>query len=375
MAMEKFLNNKINGLSEGAAGWRSSDIAASMQWRRPITDGEKEGLLEGLAKYERSGVSFLTSTGEDFSFQGVESLIADVRWEVANGTGFILLKNFPIEGLSVEQIEALYWGFCNHLGVMRPQGKDSGLLKSVRNAGGNYRAQSGRGYNTNAKLDYHTDFADLVALLCINAAKQGGESLVTSSVALRDELAKRDQAMVDALFSPVDYSRQDEHAGHQAPFYSAPIFSQSEGSFCCRYTRNHIRYADRHEGAAAPSDLQQRAMDELDALAANTAFTYEMTLEPGDLQILNNHTVLHSRREFIDVDEPGRQRHLLRAWIATPDSQPLDVALEEAYFDHRPGAVRGGILGQCFDADKLRYTQRAAAYHGMSSEGFLNACA
>lgn len=355
------------GVSPGQA-WLAEDIATSSRWVRALSREERQGLLKGLTAFEKTGMSLWQSTGEDFPFQGINSLIAEIRHEIHQGFGFILLRDFPIEGLTKSQIEALYWGFCNHLGVLRPQGKDSGLLKSVRDAGGQYRSQSGRGYNTNAKLDYHTDFADLVALLCINGAKTGGESLVTSSIALREEMLKSAPDLVEALYQPVDYSRQDEHAEHQKPFYTAPIFSQIGGNFCCRYTRNHIRHADRHEGAEAPSEQQQHAMDLLDALAADEKLSYEMRLQAGDLQILNNHTVLHSRREFDDFEEPERRRHLLRAWIATPDSQPLDEALKEAYFDHRQGAVRGGILGQQFNAEKQDYTARAAAFHNMVNE-------
>lgn len=353
---------------ENGVAWLASDIAQVERWKRPLSAEERHGLLAGLAAYEETAIPLWESTGEDFPFQGIDPLLKEIRHEIRHGFGLILLRNFPIEELIGDQVEALYWGFCNHLGVMRPQGKDSGLLKSVRNAGGQYRSQSGRGYNTNAKLDYHTDFADLVSLLCINGAKAGGESLITSSLAVRNELERNAPHLVEALYQPIDYSRQDEHADHQTPFYTAPIFSQSGGNFCCRYTRNHIRHADRHEGAQAPSDQQQQAMDCLDALAGDEKLTYEMTLQAGDLQILNNHTVLHSRREFEDFEEPGRQRHLLRAWIATPDSQPLDDALEEAYFNRRSGTVRGGILGQQFSEEKQNYTARAAAFHGMHYE-------
>ncbi|MGP9679305.1 TauD/TfdA family dioxygenase [Halomonas sp. AOP27-A1-41] len=345
--------------------WLAGDIERSSQWQRTLSTEERQGLLKGLAAYEQAGMPLWQSTGKEFPFHGIASLIEEIRHEIHQGFGFILLRDFPIEGLTTSQIEALYWGFCNHLGVMRPQGKDSGLLKSVRNAGGQYRSLSGRGYNTNAKLDYHTDFADLVTLLCINGAKTGGESLITSSLALREEMLKSAADLVEALYQPVDYSRQGEHAEHQTPFYAAPIFSQAEGHFCCRYTRNHIRHADRHEGANAPTEQQQRAMDVLDSLAADERFSYEMTLQAGDLQILNNHTVLHSRREFEDFEEPERRRHLLRAWISTPDSQPLDSALAQAYFDNRPGMVRGGILGQEFDSIKQNYTARALAFHKM----------
>jgi hypothetical protein len=57
--------------------------------------------------------------------------------------------------------------------------------------------------------------------------------------------------------------------------------------------------------------------------------------------LLNNHTTMHARTAFEDYGEPGRQRHLLRMWIAVSDERrrPLSNALDDRY-----GLVRqGGI--------------------------------
>jgi hypothetical protein len=35
-------------------------------------------------------------------------------------------------------------------------------------------------------------------------------------------------------------------------------------------------------------------------------------LQPGEIQLLNNHTQLHARSEFIDYDDVDLRRHLLR---------------------------------------------------------------
>jgi hypothetical protein len=35
-------------------------------------------------------------------------------------------------------------------------------------------------------------------------------------------------------------------------------------------------------------------------------------LQPGEIQLLNNHTQLHARSEFVDYEEIERRRHLLR---------------------------------------------------------------
>ncbi|WP_083861854.1 TauD/TfdA family dioxygenase [Halomonas sp. KM-1] len=346
--------------------WKSQEVVdAEDAWVRVLSQEEREGLLGGLAAFENAGKPLLATCARDFPFGNLDRLLADVKEAVSHGLGFVVLRGLPIESLSVERIRALYWGLCNHLGVLRPQGVNSDLLGDVRDAGGNYRSASGRGYNTNARLDYHTDMADLVGLLCINAAKSGGESRIACSIAVRDEIASTSPELFEALYKDIYYSRKGEESSDEPPYYAAPIFSERDGEFCCRYVRNHIRYAHEFDGVPQPDATQTEAMDMLDRLVASDDFTLEMVLEPGDMQILNNHVILHSRTDFIDFEEEEKKRHLLRSWISTPYSQPLSSALEAAYHDVAAGAVRGGIVGKKFDGAKREYTKQAAEFHGM----------
>jgi len=345
--------------------WLASDIKQSTQWIRPLTAAEKAGLRKGLEAFDASGIPLEEASGEDFPFEGVQQLIQDIHHQLYKGFGLIVLKEFPIEGLDEESIKKLYWGFTNHLGVLRPQGKNSALMNHVKNAGGVYRAAGGRGYNTNAELDFHVDFSDYVGLLCIHDAKSGGISKACSSRALFETLKQQAPELAQALMTPLYYSRQDEHAPDELPYYQTPVIAFEQGWFSCRYTRNHIRYAHRHEGAAAPSPIQEAAMDWIDQAALSDEFTFDMRLVPGDFQILNNHVVLHSRTAYEDYDEPEKKRSLLRSWIATPNSQPLSPMMQQAFHDHRAGAVRGGIKGEAFDEKKQAYTRKAAAFHSM----------
>ena len=45
----------------------------------------------------------------------------------------------------------------------------------------------------------------------------------------------------------------------------------------------------------------------------------------GDVQLLNNGTVLHSREDYTDEDDPAQRRHLLRLWLTadTPSTHEL----------------------------------------------------
>jgi len=58
-----------------------------------------------------------------------------------------------------------------------------------------------------------------------------------------------------------------------------------------------------------------------------------MDFQEGDIQLINNHMTLHARTEYEDYDEPGRQRHLLRLWIAVEEARrrPLAESLAGRY--------------------------------------------
>ena len=48
-----------------------------------------------------------------------------------------------------------------------------------------------------------------------------------------------------------------------------------------------------------------------------------MEFHEGDIQILHNHVMLHSRRGFEDWPEPERRRHLLRLWLRDDAGRPI----------------------------------------------------
>jgi hypothetical protein len=42
----------------------------------------------------------------------------------------------------------------------------------------------------------------------------------------------------------------------------------------------------------------------------------DMEFEPGNIQWLSKHTVVHARTEYEDHAQPERRRHLLRPWLS-----------------------------------------------------------
>ena len=81
--------------------------------------------------------------------------------------------------------------------VERPQGLASQYISAVRDVGTNYRAANGRGYSSNAELDFHVDVADLTILTCYNKAKSGGQSMISSGVTAQNYLIEERPDLAD----------------------------------------------------------------------------------------------------------------------------------------------------------------------------------
>ena len=78
-------------------------------------------------------------------------------------------------------------------------------------------------------------------------------------------------------------------------------------------------------------------------MAEDAELRLDMEFQPGDMQFVHNHTVLHDRTAFDDWPEPEHKRHLLRLWLAAPGARPLPAAYAERYGSVEIGN-RGGIV-------------------------------
>jgi hypothetical protein len=118
------------------------------------------------------------------------------------------------------------------------------------------------------------------------------------------------------LLEPVHYTRWGEVGAGMKPYYGMPVFSPCAGRMVVTYVRSGIRKAQLMPEVPRLSPLQEEALDLLDSLAADSAMYLSMEFRPGDIQILCNHWITHSRTPYVDWPEPERRRHLLRLWLA-----------------------------------------------------------
>ena len=91
----------------------------------------------------------------------------------------------------------------------------------VKDIGGDFNAMNARaGYQSRARLPFHTDLgADLVGLLCLKPAKSGGQSSVTSAMALHNAMLEQRPDLLRLLAEPIHRDRRGEYIEGKAPTY------------------------------------------------------------------------------------------------------------------------------------------------------------
>ena len=348
------------------AEWLAAELRADEDWIVTLDEGAGRALIAATREAHDPARPLLEYRREEFDLGPAEAPIAAAFAEAKRGRGLALLRGLPRDGVTEDEFALMTWAIGLHQGVARPQGKASQYLSAVRDAGTVYRSAGGRGYSSNAELDFHTDGADLAVLTCFNTARAGGMSMVSSSVAAHSLVFAERPDLAEVLHAPFHFSRQAEQAPDEGPSYPNPVYDEADGSLFSKWNRNRMTSAQKIEGVPPLSAGQRAAVDLLDAILRREAVMYSMHLRPGDMQIINNHVTLHSRTAFEDFDEPARKRLLFRLWLAPPDSPRLPESWRPAYRVVAAGSVRGGILGQVHDAGCRAFEARQAAALGMS---------
>ncbi|MEO8753652.1 MAG: TauD/TfdA family dioxygenase [Casimicrobiaceae bacterium] len=276
---------------------------------------------------------------QDFPLRQVALDLQRVSAQVEDGTGMAVLRGLPVLKYSKEDASRIYWGIGQHLGSPVTQNSRAHLLGHVRDEGVVYGHKT-RGYNTSAKLNFHTDNCDVVGLLCLRVSKSGGLSRISSSTSIYNQILARHPELLEPLFEGFHYDLKGEHLPGRSELsdHPIPVFSLCNGRLSCRYLRNAIMPAFAKRGTP-PTARQLAAMDLFDALANSAELCFEMAMEPGDMQLLNNHVTVHSRTEFEDYPDEDRKRHLLRLWLRT-DHRPLAPEFAERF---GPGTARMGV--------------------------------
>jgi len=336
------MDDDLPPLQTGAAVWRGPEMAARGDWIEALSPAEVAEIEAAASPLAAREADIAALAVQDFPLPTLAPRLAGIRADVLRGRGFALLRGLPVQRWPLRLSATAFFGIGLHLGTAVSQNAQGHVLGHVRDLG----LQSGdprvRIYQTAERQTFHTDSCDIVGLLCLQTAQCGGDSALVSSGALWNAMRLRRPDLARLLLEPVATDRRGEVPAGELPFFTIPVFNPYRGHLSVIYQRQYIDSAQRFEQAPRLTPAHVEALDLFDQLANDPALHFLMTLQPGDIQLVHNHALLHDRTVFTDGPEPERHRHLLRLWLAPDDARPLPAVFAQRYGSVLPGA-RGGV--------------------------------
>ena len=324
--------------------WTGRDMmAAPERWTYRLSDADVAEIENAATIFIDSGRPLGQITRDLFPLPEFGVWLESLRETLIHGIGFQLITGLPVETYSGDMRATIFCGIGSHIGRARSQNAAGHLLGHVRDVGADINDPNTRIYQTTSRQSFHTDSCDVVGLLCVREAMSGGDSMLASSMTAYNEILKRRPDLAPHLFLPVATDRRGEVPENEDPFFTIPVYSWHRNFLTCIYQRNYIDSAQRFETAPRLSAQQLEALDLLDDIVNEPDMHLRMRLQPGDMQFVYNHSLLHDRTGFTDWPEAEKRRHLLRLWLAVPEDRPLP-----AVFAQRYGSVdigdRGGVI-------------------------------
>lgn len=338
---------------EGACVWQGAEMARSDRWVRAFP---AEVLAQIDAALEQTAqLDWRRITRDIFPLPTASAFLDDVREELENGCGMVQLRGLDVSRYDEAQLRRLWYGLGCHLGTPLYQNRRGEVMRDIRNEGsagaslygatvdaeGKPFLSSGARTLSSGQLRFHTDRCDVVGLLCVRQASEGGVSKLASSATVYNEILARRPDLHALLCKPIPRSRFGEEAGGEHVAYDLPVFGLRDGKLTSHFSLTYIENAQLLPGVRRLSEAEQEAIRLLMEVAEQVSF--EMRFAPGDIQLLNNHVIYHGRTAFKDDAGTGQDRLLLRLWLAMPNSRALPQDHAVLWGDVEAGRPRGGI--------------------------------
>lgn len=330
-------------LINDATVWGRDDFPDDRSWVEPLPESLVADMQSNLSGLKRRQLAAQEITPADFPLPMSAGFLDAVNTMIEHGPGFALLTGFPIDRFSYDDTVLLYAGLMSHFGSITVQSRAGEYVVDVSDKGRPIGPEA-RGHYGRDGLPFHADGGNAVSLLCLQTAPEGGRSLLVSGAKIYNEVVRQHPEYLPILECGFHHHRREERDPGDAPVtpWRTPVFAFYDRHFHIAYVRPSIDFCAA-EGVLISAE-EVAAMDFIDAVIARPETQVSMALRPGDLQIVNNFLVLHSRTAYQDTG--GHRRHLVRLWLDNPQALRNGPGKMDWYMPERSRflATRGHLL-------------------------------
>lgn len=190
--------------------WDNTDIEARYDWVYLLTASDLEEVENALQHFKSLDKPLGYISQKTFPLPNLHQKLRDISNEIHNGFGFKVLRGLPVATHDRKDIITIYAGIASHIAPVRGRqdhqydGKPADVvLNHIKDLTHKYDASKiGAPAYTTDKQVFHTDSGDIISLLCLSEASEGGTSRVSSSWRVYNELAATRPDLIRTLAEP-----------------------------------------------------------------------------------------------------------------------------------------------------------------------------
>lgn len=172
-----------------AAAWRGDELERTREWIYMLSQ-------EQVSELELLGMRFLeenpdlrTVMARDYPLAACGEAVAEWGSDVDYGRGFVLVRGLRTHLYSDALSSAIYYILGLHMGDPIRQNEMGDLIDHVYPTSNKTMDDpTALSSKVRDKLVYHSDSSDIVALMCLRPAKEGGLSCLVSGARIYNEI-------------------------------------------------------------------------------------------------------------------------------------------------------------------------------------------
>jgi hypothetical protein len=318
------------------SAWQVADFSSPADYTIELDATQLRDIGRAMEQIKSAGLGLDDLQREHFEVPSLRPVIGEIRHQIEDGPGFVLLRRLPVEDYSKDEIGMIFWGIGTHLGRGLSQSVLGDRLGHVKDFSRD--DPLARAYRNKQELSPHTDSCDLVGLMCLRDAKTGGVSRLTSALTVHNVMLEECPEALERLYRGYVFHRRGEEKPGDLPHtpYRVPVYSNTDGKVSARYVRTYVEAGEAAAGRPM-GEAELGVLDRFEEVTKRPELMLDFTLQPGEIYFINNYTILHARTAFDDFDEEDRRRHLLRLWLEVPQMRPVHPHIRSGGIDAVPG--------------------------------------
>ncbi|KAM0251464.1 hypothetical protein ACHAQJ_008172 [Trichoderma viride] len=349
--LEKSLPEGFPAKLESDLVWDGRNLGETYDWNYVLTESNIAEIDQALRHFKSLNLGLGHITQETFPLPKLHDTLREISKEVHLGHGFKVVKGVPVDNYSREENVIIYAGLSSHVAPIRGRqdyqfdGKPADVvLAHIKDLSQEIDPHKiGAPAYTADKQVFHTDVGDVIALFALGEPEEGGQSFLSSSWHVYNELAATRPDLIRTLAEPwaVDeFGKRGRTHSLRPLLYFQPATEDTPQRLIIQYAR---RTFTGYWGLPRSNDIPPITEAQAEALDALhfTAEKYRAALDfhKGDIQFANNLSIFHAREKFRDSQE--KRRHLIRLWLRDPELAwktpgPLSDNWDRVYKDVKP---------------------------------------